>query len=90
METDDVGVESGDVGVEQENVGVEANDVGVEDNTAILCIIRDNPHITTKELATKLHITTRSAERIFRQLKQSGKIRREGSDRHGHWVIIHK
>ena len=59
VETDDVGVESGDVGVEQENVSVEANDVGVEDNTAILCIIRDNPHITATELATKLHITGR-------------------------------
>ena len=71
-------------------VHVETGNVGVEDKTAILCIIGDNPHITAKELAIKLHITARTAERIFRQLKQNGKIKREGSDRYGHWIIIHK
>ena len=90
------GVESKNVGVESKNVGVESKYVGVEnknvvlphDRIVILQMILENPHITAKELATKLHTTTRTAERIFRQLKQSGKIRREGSDCYGHWIVI--
>ncbi|MBR5077909.1 MAG: putative DNA binding domain-containing protein [Victivallales bacterium] len=91
-----VGVEGKSVGVEGKSVGVEGKSVGVEsknvvlpqDRIGILQMIQENPHITAKELATKLHTTTRTAERIFRQLKQSGKIRREGSDRYGHWIVL--
>ena len=79
-----------DVGVASSNVGVERNDVGVGQDkySVILSILREKPHTTAKELATQLHTTTRTTERILRQLKQCGRIKREGSDRYGHWVIL--
>ena len=82
--------EKRDIEVKSENVGVEDKNVGVKQdkNGVILHILHDNPHTTAKELAIKLHTTTRTAERILRQLKQSGKIKREGSDRFGHWIIL--
>lgn len=85
-----VGVESRNVGVESRNVGVETNSVGVNQDKShfILQILHEHPQTTAKELATLLHTTTRTAERILRQLKQCGKIKREGSDRFGHWVIL--
>ena len=77
------------VGVEGDIVGLEAPNVGLEEEgNAILKIIQENPHITAKELATRLHITTRTAERIFHQLKSCEKIRREGGKRFGHWVVM--
>ena len=71
------------------NVGLESHDVGLEQNKAvILSLIQENPRATAKELATKLHITTRTEERIFQQLKLIGKIKREGGKRYGHWIIL--
>ena len=97
METGNVGLETGNVGLETGNVGLETGDVGLETgdvtkkedkNRIILRIIRETPHITTNELASKLHTTTRTAERILRHLKQIGKIKREAGKRFGYWVVL--
>ncbi len=90
LESRSVGLESQNVGLESQNVGLETNSVGVNQGKShfILQILRDHPQTTAKELATLLHTTTRTAERILRQLKQCGKIKREDGKRFGHWVIL--
>ena len=83
-----VALENSGVGVNGDGVGVNGDGVGVNrDRSCILRMIQENPHITAKELASRLHMTTRNAERIFRQLKQCGVIRREGSGKNGQWII---
>jgi fido (protein-threonine AMPylation protein) len=72
--------EQGDVGV---NVGV---NVGVKDK--ILGFIAKNPRITIPQLAEFLDVTTRTIERNIRELRESGKIVREGSDKTGYWKVI--
>ena len=100
----DVGVEQQSVGLEQQNVGLEADNVGLEQQNVgleqqnvglgqckeevVLHILRENPQATARDLAIRLHTTTRTAERILRGLKQIGKIRRESGKRYGHWVVL--
>lgn len=64
------------------NVGDEGSSFAV-----VLQLLKGNPLITAKELATKLHTATRTAERILRQLKQYGRIRRSGNTRTGYWIV---
>ena len=86
LETTNVGL---GVGLEAENVGLDGRNVGLKEGESLIVkIIQENPHITAKELATRLHTTTRTAERIFHQLKSCEKIRREGGKRFGYWVVI--
>ena len=58
-----------------QNVGVEPSDVGGEKDNFIIVLqlLQEKPHTTAKELAIKLHTTTRTAERLLRQLKHREK-----------------
>jgi hypothetical protein len=49
--------------------------------------MRRTPAITIGELAMELGISTRAVEKQVSKLKDSGRIRREGSDRGGRWII---
>lgn len=69
-----------DVGV---NVGV---NVGVTDQ--ILELLRREPRLSAKELATLLNKTTRTIERRIKVLREQGRLRRVGSDKAGHWEVI--
>ena len=54
----------------------------------ILNEIRKNPTITLKELKENTNIASRTIDRIIKQLKETGKIKRRGTDRKGYWEII--
>ena len=54
----------------------------------ILLIIKENPSITTSEMAKKLGVTRRTIARDIEELKSKGFIGRIGSDKTGHWQII--
>jgi ATP-dependent DNA helicase RecG len=73
-----------------DEVGVDnGNDVGVENSVGlILSAIAAEPKITQKKLALKTGLSTRTVSREIRELRDSGAIRRVGSDRLGHWEII--
>lgn len=64
------------------NVGV---NVGVKND--ILNNLKDNPSLTTQELATILNKTTRTIERNIRELRENGIISRVGSDKTGYWKV---
>ena len=68
---DDVGVENGD-----------------ENNVAkILQAIAAVPEITQKDLATKTGLSPRTVSREIKKLRDTGIIRRVGSDRSGSWEV---
>jgi predicted HTH transcriptional regulator len=64
----------------QENVGINEQNV--------IKMISENANISAKEVAEKLAITIRQAERIFAQLKQKKLIVRKGARKNGYWQIV--
>lgn len=68
----------------QENVGI---NVGINEQNVIK-MISENANISAKEVAEKLAITIRQADRIFAQLKQKKLIVRKGARKNGYWQIV--
>lgn len=54
----------------------------------ILTEMSNNPKITIKELSKIIGLTRRGTEYNINKLKETGKIRRIGSDRGGSWEVI--
>ena len=54
----------------------------------ILQVLKINPRITQKDICTKTDISLRTVKRIMRELQNLGKLRREGTNRNGLWVVI--
>lgn len=54
----------------------------------IIDIIRENPHISAKNIALKMNITRGKVEKTISDMKKEGKIMRTGSARAGEWIII--
>jgi len=64
-------------------------DDGVDNNVElILNAISENLKITQKDIAAKSGLSTRTVSREIKSLRNSGVIRRIGSDRSGYWEII--
>ena len=55
--------------------------------SVILGLLSGDSGISAKEISLRLHVSTRTVERILRQLKQSCKIDRVGSARSGQWIV---
>jgi len=53
----------------------------------ILRLIRENPEITTSELAGKLGITLKGVEWNIGKMKKEGLVKRIGPDKGGHWEV---
>lgn len=53
----------------------------------VLKLIVNQPTITANELSRESSYSTRKISRIVKELKESGKITRIGSDRKGYWQI---
>ena len=61
----------------------------VTDNQAkILEIIKNNPHISTKELEDNVGISQRKIKENIKKLKLSGHLERVGTNKKGHWRIL--
>ena len=54
----------------------------------ILALIKENPEITTTELAASVDLTVKGIEWQIKQLKEKGIIRRVGADKGGHWEVL--
>ncbi len=82
------GLMNDNVGV---NVGVNNNGVGVKlTNTqrTIYELIQANQSITHSEMAKALSVTSKTAERATKALRDFGLLGREGSDKTGRWIIL--
>jgi ATP-dependent DNA helicase RecG len=53
----------------------------------ILELIRENPKITMKEMAGLTSLSITSVKRILTDLKNKEIIERQGSDKHGVWIV---
>ncbi len=54
----------------------------------ILSMIKENPEISTQEIADILNISRRAVTKQIAKLKEQGAIRRVGADKGGHWEIV--
>ena len=72
-----------------DDVGVDNGvDIGTENNKEkILNAITEEPQITQKGLSAKTGLSTRTVSREIKELRDSGIIRRVGSNRSGYWEI---
>lgn len=53
----------------------------------LIVLIKNNSHISQREMAAAIGKTTKTVERI---IKSSKRIKRSGPDRGGHWEIVEK
>ncbi len=56
----------------------------------IIFLIKENPSITTKEMAEKLDITDKGVEWQIKNLKDEKLLKRVGPAKGGHWEILEK
>ena len=56
----------------------------------ILCLLRENPSLTNKELAEQCGITEDGVYYQTKKMKSKGLLRRIGGDKGGHWEIVKK
>jgi predicted HTH transcriptional regulator len=55
-----------------------------------MTLLEDTPNISRSSIAKQLSISNGSVRHHIEKLKEDGKIRREGSDKGGFWVVIKK
>ena len=60
----------------------------VKKEDEIVAILSGNPSATRQQLATATGLTVRGVEWNLKELKESGRIRRIGPDKGGHWEVI--
>lgn len=60
----------------------------VESQLKMLDMIRENPRVSKKAMSDAVGISTTAIDKNIKALKDKGFIKRVGSDRSGHWVII--
>jgi ATP-dependent DNA helicase RecG len=63
---------------------------GEKTGEKIISLIKENPEITTNELAEKLNISVKGIEWQIRNRKEQGILKRIGPDKGGYWEIIEK
>jgi ATP-dependent DNA helicase RecG len=71
------------------NGGIETGiEAGIENNAEkILKEIHTHPQITQEQLSIKTNLSIRTVARELKNLRNTGAIRRVGSDRSGYWAI---
>ena len=53
----------------------------------IITILKENPHITTQQMAEQIGISDKTVKRALSELKGAGLIERVGSNKTGHWDV---
>jgi len=61
---------------------------GMKTPEAVLACIAENHDVTRQEMADQIGKSVRSVARAIKQLQESGRLRRVGSDKTGHWEIL--
>ena len=56
----------------------------------ILDLIRENPYVTTQEMADSIGIIRRTVAKHIKSLQEKGIIKRIGPDKGGHWEVVEK
>ena len=73
----------------QPQLGVEERVVTTEKTTEkILCIIKNNPRVTYRELAEALAMTEDGIYWSVKQLRKQGLLHRIGGRKEGYWQVV--
>jgi len=68
---------------------VEATQKSTQKSTQkIINLIRENPYVTTQEMADSIGIIRRTIAKHIRSLQDKGIIKRIGPDKGGHWEVV--
>jgi ATP-dependent DNA helicase RecG len=54
----------------------------------ILALLRANPRFTQAEIASSTGLSRRGVEWNLKEMKRTGRIRRIGPDKGGHWEVV--
>ncbi len=64
------------------------NEAGtLSDREYLLLLLRENPSVTQKELASVMNISRRSVQLLMKELTEEGVIERIGSKKVGSWIV---
>jgi len=63
-------------------------EVSEKTEESLVIAIKKDPYITISELSEKMGVATRTIERHLAKLKDSGRVKRIGADRGGHWEVL--
>jgi len=80
------------LGVKDEKLGEKQEKLGVKpkiskNRQTILELIKENKNITINSLSDKIGISTTAIENNIKFLKESGLLKRVGSDKAGYWEV---
>jgi predicted HTH transcriptional regulator len=71
------------------DVPVNNSDVPINDPAAlILNLMTSEPGISLDMIAKKIGKTRKTVQRAVKKLKESGRVKRVGPDKTGHWEVI--
>lgn len=62
--------------------------MSVKTDARILELLRTDGHLAISDLATALELSTRAIEKQLRKMQNSGRLRRIGPDKGGHWEVL--
>ena len=83
------GESTGVVATGNVNNGVKSTQKSIQKSTQrIIALMKDNPYITTQEIADQIGIIRRGVAKHIKKLQEKGIIRRVGPDKGGHWEVI--
>ena len=75
------------VGVEKTGKGESKGDSCGCNSEAVIKKLSEQPTFTIPELANALHLSVSGIEKIVRELKRSGRLRRRGATKKGRWIM---
>lgn len=81
-------LKSTEMGGENLEMGGEKPKRGEKTRDTIIRLVRQNPNITTSELASSIGISANAVEKQIARLKKDGILVRIGPDKGGHWEIV--
>ena len=97
IETQSNGIENRSSGIENQSSGIENQSNGIEktpqidikqQQERILFCLGEAPKLSAKELASDLGLSERTLMRRLAELQNSGRLRRIGPDKGGHWEVL--
>lgn len=77
-----------DSDTEMENSSQRITSDPINDPINLIDLIKENPYANYEEYARMLEVSPATVKRHLGALKKSGKIRREGAKKNGHWEIL--
>ena len=74
--------------VPEEDYGEKCGEKCGESVEKVWRLMKQDPYITTKQIADAVGLSIRGIEENIKKLKREGRIRRIGGDKGGHWKVI--